>query len=307
MTQSNTFLAFVIAREDAGLLWPCISNLRRIGFEHVVVFCMEEFADEAERLGAAAINDATLEFVPVPSLPDDLSFLDLDNPYFAGPISRAQPDWIFAIDGDEFPVLEKNHISELKDIDDAHIVEVARFNHARQVDQGADAILRLLETPWRLPLIFKRRNALPDPESETETPRWLFHRIGPKVMIRPDAFRAFLLGTHGAVRPTNDDESPVKVVAKDMLIAHAPFTSFERFEGKINAAKSHIAQLPFMQRWDRAWHWKWWIKRQAEGALPAEFAREALSPDEMAALTTTGAVRTAAEIFAAWEQGATDD
>lgn len=148
-----------------------------------------------------------------------------------------------------------------------------------------------------MPLIAERLNAALDQGTDSG-PRWSFHRIAPRVMIRPDRFQRLEIGDHDVSCQQGAEDAPRQIESTDMCVVHLPFTSYPRFEQKLRNIEAHLSHVNFMTG-ARAWHWTWWLRRFREGALAEEYEREALATDEFAALQTAGGICTAEELIAA--------
>lgn len=289
-------LAIVCAREDYGLLAPCIANLRAIGFDHVLVACIEDFADKLSEVQASIAIMGNVSATAVRPPFEEGSLLDLSGPYLGPVIERHRPEWLFMLDVDEFPVVRGGNLSGLRGLAEADLLNVQRYNFARRRGETEAETLARLSAPSRIPLIAERQNAALDLGTDSG-PRWIFHRIAPRVMIRPDRFQRLDIGGHRVGRRQGSDDAPQQIDSSDMCIVHVPFTSYDRFEQKLRNIEAHLSHVDFMIG-SRAWHWKWWLSRFRQGALAYEYEREGLGNDEYAALEATGGICTADQLIA---------
>lgn len=290
-------LAIVCVREDHGLLDPCIANLRAVGFDHVVVACIEAFADQLSEVQACFATAGDVSFIPVRPPFDEANLLDLSGPYLGLVIERHRPEWLFMLDVDEFPVVRGGHLSELRGLAEADLLKVQRYNFARRRGETEAEILARLAAPARIPLIAERRDAALDLGTDSG-PRWTFHRIAPRVMIRPTRFQRLEIGAHQVSRRQGADDAPRQIDSTEMCVVHLPFTSYARFEQKLRNIEAYLSHVDFMTG-ARAWHWKWWLRRFREGGLAEEYEREGLATDEYAALQASGGICTAEELIEA--------
>lgn len=290
-------LAIACVREDDGLLAPCIANLRAIGFDHILVACIEEFADQSTEIQACFSDADNVSVAPVRQMFDDAKLLDLSGSYLGPVIEHHRPDWLLMLDVDEFPVVRGGHLSTLPGLAEADLLTVQRYNFARRRGETEAEILALLTAPEKIPLIAERRDAALDLDTDSG-PRWTFHRIAPRVMIRPDRFQRLEIGAHGVSRRHDADNALRQIDSTDMCVVHMPFTSYARFEQKLRNIEAHLSRGNFMTG-SRAWHWKWWLRRFREGALAEEYEREGLANDEYAVLQSRGGICTAEELTAA--------
>ena len=85
--------------------------------------------------------------------------------------------------------------------------------------------------------------------------------------------------------------------ASDLLIAHLPFTSAERFERKLGNIRRvfEVHDAHFGEH--LAWHWRRWLALPDAAAIRAEFARQHFDAATLACLRADGVVMSAAEWF----------
>ena len=289
-------LAIVCVREDDGLLAPCIANLRAIGFDHVVVACIEAFADKLSEVQASIAIMGNVSAIAVRPPFEEASLLDLSGPYLCPVIERHRPEWLLLVDVDEFPVVRGGNLSGLQGLAEADLLKIKRYNFARRRGETEAEILARLSAPSRIPLIADRQDATLDLGTDSG-PRWIFHQIAPRVMIRPARFQRLEIGAHQVDCRKASDDAPQQIDSSDMCIVHIPFTSYDRFEQKLRNIEAHLSHVDFMTG-SRAWHWKWWLSRFHQGALADEYEREGLGSDEYAALQAAGGICTAEELIA---------
>lgn len=288
------FMAVIGVREDAGLIRPCVDNLRRIGFHSIVLACVEEFAAYTDELAAHFRGDSAVSVVALPHTVRDESFYDFDSSFFGPLLEQYSPDWLYMGDVDEFPVIHGSRLDTLADIASADVIMINRYNHARCRGQSAQEIVGSLERPGLLPLLTKRSKG-GQRTHEAEAPRWLLHALHPKVLVRPHRFERFIVGAHGVRGWRGPGDGPVQARPRQIAIAHIPFTSFERFEQKVRNAREHLMGND-IHHGNRAWHWKRWVQCLGQGTLVDEFSREALSAEELDRMRRAGEVRTGDEI-----------
>ena len=299
------FVAMVGVREDEGLLAPCVANLRRIGFDHVVLVCVEDFAQQAPKVAALYAGDAGVSIVPFPTVANDASFLELSGAPIGPVIEAHRPDWLMMLDVDEFPVVRGGHLSGLHGLEEADCITIQRYNFARRRGEGENDILAKLNEPELMPLITDRRDAKSDLAS-TAGPRWSFHTIAPRVLFRPQLFRRLGIGAHGVTGWQGVGAGPTHVNSADMCIVHLPFTSYQRFEQKVRNIQAHLAGSKFLEG-QLAWHWKFWLRRFGERALAAEYDAEALTEEEFSLMSAAGGILTSERILAISGDAARDD
>lgn len=292
------FLAAVAAREDEGLLDPCVRNLRRMGFDHVAVICVEEFHQETPRLQALFADDPGISVTPAPTEMTHPDAALMQGPILGPLLARHPAEWLLVIDCDEFPILDATRIEDVAELETADLAVLPRYNYARRADEDEATILGRLDALDRVPLIAERANmTVLARDYEDAQPRWSMHSIGPKLMLRPSRFRTLTAGAHGASDFLVEGREPVKIMAEHMVIAHFPFTSYDRFHQKVVNARAHLDMTQLHTNPASAWHWKWWIRRLEQDGLPEEYRREAFDAAEFAERSASGAIRTAKQMF----------
>lgn len=300
------FAALVLAREDEGLLEPCARNLRRIGFDHVEVICVEEFHTATAGLKTRFADDPGIGVTAAPTEITDPAAVLMSGPIIGPLLARHPAEWLLVIDCDEFPVVDGGRIDDIADLDTADAVVIPRYNYARRAGEDRDPILARMNRLDDVPLITERSNMMAARKSKG-TPRWSLHAIGPKLMLRPSRFGALTAGGHGTAEYRGPGDAPVQIETRHMLIAHFPFTSYERFHQKVVNARAHLNLSDLHKKPGSAWHWKWWIERLDQDGLADEYRREAFDDTEYAAGLDTGAIRLPAQIFPGPDPVAADD
>jgi hypothetical protein len=117
----------------------------------------------------------------------------------------------------------------------------------------------------------------------------------PKIIARPERIANVHLGHHDM---DGAGEQPLaRRIAQDLVIAHLPFTTYQRFARKVDNIRSLLVAHPDMFPGHAAWHWKRWARIADEGNLPGEFRRQCLSAPHLQQLRSQGVVRSAAELF----------
>ena len=289
-------MALVGMSEDEGLIDPCVDNLRRIGVSHIVLYCIEGFASEAPALTKRYAEQAEVTIVPIPAPSDLQALLAMAGPAIGPQIERVNPDWIFALDVDEFPIVQGGDLRRLAALSRADTIRVPRYNYARRVGESGTEILTALGRAEDMSVIVDQRDTMKDLDTP-DGPRWSFHQIAPKVMLRPHMFLRMGVGTHTVSGWKGDTKQPVEETSREIAIVHVPFTSFTRFEQKVRNAEAHIETTGFHDNRNSAWHWKWWVRRYQEGGLRQEFDREALSGDEYGALVRSRTIQRAGALI----------
>jgi hypothetical protein len=285
--------AVIGVKDEADLIGPCIERLRAIGVGPIVVLDDHSTDGTAEIVDALARSDQRLRRVTF--VPDLMTNLARRGPALTSLIDDFAAEWVLFTDADEFWICARDPLDSILQRQSADVVIVDRFNvplfdPAFQPKSGMDE-RRFLDTP----LIVQRASLNTDSMRESRDQRWVMHAINPKVVCRARVIHEFNVGAH-MVR-TSTGEAPSKSTSSEVVIAHVPFTTKQRFRVKVENARH------FFDRWiseypgDAAWHWKRWIEIAEAGELDSEFERQKMTPAEMQAMCATGAIATARELF----------
>ena len=114
-------------------------------------------------------------------------------------------------------------------------------------------------------------------------------------MARPHVIAGVEPGSHDVTGSA--DANILRRAARDLLIAHVPFSTDERFWRKLDNIRTELAQNPAYFNGELSWHWKRWAA-MTDNALAHEFARQMPDDTELSLLRDRAVVRSAEEIFA---------
>src|SRR5262249_39445042 len=105
---------------------------------------------------------------------------------------------------------------------------------------------------------------------------WICGVFPPKIMARPTKIGGVTPGLHDIIE---SNEPLQRVRARDLFIAHLPFTTRTRFECKVNNIQALFAEEKvdifgddaWQNEGDRTgWHWRRWAALASEGRLDEE-------------------------------------
>jgi glycosyltransferase involved in cell wall biosynthesis len=282
--------AVVGVKDEVELIDACLAHLHRIGVSEIVVFDMGSTDGTLQRLHAHSREGA----LRLHELSDrDPKLLQRANELIQATLCSTASDWVIFQDADEFWIPASGNLADCVERVECELLSVPRYN--------VPVTPQRVCWPWPLApsqydrlWLFARK--VPDLhrrlQSEVEV-AWISGVPRPKIMARPGCIDGIRDGGHQAVPRagrTVRGHHPV-----DLLIAHVPFTSFERFQRK----RSNIAQ--YLRHRDdpslRAWHWRRWDGIEEQLALRAEFERQLLTEEQLAALRTDATIRSAAEML----------
>lgn len=285
--------AILGTRDEAELLGPAVAALLRAGVSTVTI--IDDGSTDATPTVIARLTRDPRVFALPP--PESLAGLqDFAGPVFGPVIARDAPDWVMLTDSDEFLLARGDPAALAAELAAHDVLEIARYNVAPGpggIDPAGlddDARLRTL------PLVTARTTL--DRASLAADParRWITHRIVPKLMVRPAVAAGFAASAHRiAPRP---GQSLRHGRARELLVAHLPFTDFPRFARKVANIADIFARFPDDYPGERAWHWKHWVELARAGRLAEEFARQTFDAAALATLRAEGGLASAAELFA---------
>jgi hypothetical protein len=129
-----------------------------------------------------------------------------------------------------------------------------------------------------------------------DTP-WIFGFAAPKVIARSAAVAQGIgMAAHA---PLADGVARSSAPTDDMLIAHLPVSSRERFRRKLDNIAQVFRRVGHRYTGSEAWHWRRWLDLAQAGQGDAEFERQVFDAARLAELRSAGTVRSAAEWFRA--------
>jgi hypothetical protein len=286
-------------KDEATLIERAIGHLYSIGIDTVLV------CDMSSTDGTKGILDRhsseKLRTIQIPNRVSSAEWLGRNLEL----IQSVKADWIIFLDADEFWICSTGDLrSYAKTLTGIDIVTVNRFNIPLGPDgPWAPPDLRFAKHDELLLVVDQnvqsRGSNLRKRLQEDPTLPWILGVPVPKVMARPDRIAGLIDGMHDII-PTSD--GPLRrLEARDLLIAHLPLTTRDRFFCKVRNMKEVFEANDFGE--DIAWHWRRWYNLLLEGALDHEFDRSILDDEAVRRLRRSGIIQSAAELFRSWPLG----
>lgn len=287
------FAALVGVKDEAELIGACLSHLRNIGIDQIVV---SDYGSTDGTLDILAnerrAGDLLVELV-------DVSTVANYDTWSVRETALAQStgaDWILFLDADEFWIPASGSLRGCRYLLEADILAVDRFNVALTALQRSAPPQTWLERHDHLLLFTTMPSHFKQyVENRPEVP-FITLMPGGKVMARPPVVAGVAPGSHDVLEQSVD-RSIRRLAAVDLLIAHVPFSTPERFTRKLHNIRAELAQNPACYHGDLAWHWKRWSAMTDCEAIGREFVNQMLPDDELARLRQSRVVRSAQEIF----------
>jgi len=282
-------LAHLGVLDEVELLPAVVGQLYRIGVDHVVVFDMGSTDGSLEWLRGH--EGPTLDLV---CLPNDRSWEELRRRTIES-IRKVAADWVLFLDADEFWLPATGSLRDTAALARAQVLTVERFNAVLLPDGVAFAAPPV---PERYPDILLHTRVIPHFNdhmlANPDTP-WISGVPAAKVMARVGLVEQVAMGGHDIVSATG---AAVRERAADLLIAHLPYTSRERFERRLANIAEFFRHSPDYLSGQQGWHWRRLHALWREGRGAEEFARQVTSPARLRELRAEGSVESAAEWLA---------
>jgi glycosyl transferase family 2 len=208
-------------------------------------------------------------------------------------LGQTDADWIIFLDADEFPLPASGRLSDTAAFARADVVALDRFNvplcsgrptlPVRLTPEHYDELMLVVDPAADYWQRLELAPSLP----------WLLSRIDPRVAARPDCIAGIEFGAHDVVPPAG---RPVRRErARDLVVAHAAFTTIQRFARKVGNIRETFRVNPTAFPEGYALHWRRWAALPDPQSVQEEFERMLLDPVAVAALRNRGAIRSAGE------------
>ena len=284
------FAAIVGVKDECDLLPHCMAHLARIGVGQVIAIDCGSRDGSLEWLRQHAGEGLRCERYD--DRDPDASAWERLNLRLA---RESGADWVLFQDADEFWIPASGRIADTAGLLDCDALSVHRFNvplgpHGACLGEG--------EPPGEANSLSLIVAPVPDFRSRLAADEglpWIRGVPVPKAMARPGRLAAMSQGGHDV---QGSDGVLRRGVAKDLLIAHLPFTSAERFERKLANIRRVFEVHDAYFGEHLAWHWRRWLALPDAAAVRAEFKRQHFDADTLARLRADGVVMSAARWFA---------
>ncbi|WP_176695920.1 glycosyltransferase family 2 protein [Phenylobacterium immobile] len=289
--------AHIGVKDEVELIDRTIDQLYSLGVEEILI-CDLFSTDGTEKILENRRSDA---FKIIKIANDELHDVALAMDLSA--VKALDADWVVFIDADELLIARDGDLKGALARADADLITVPRYNvplgpegalMPADLSPEHHAQIQLIVEPPGGDMRLHLRN---NPETA-----WIRAVPSAKVIARQHCIGGLRDGMHQIVVAAG--QTPRRRVSDELLIAHLPLTTFERFKRKVtvNIRECFDAdeQLEFTDPEEeptRAWHWRRWLALAERGELEQEFRRSQFSADELAALQRNGTVRSAADLF----------
>ena len=280
-------------KDDNEMLGPAIAHLRAIGVSRI--FAWDAGSTDGSYETLLHEQQADLEIFRYDDTDNDMTEW---HALMARIIRTAESegcDWILFQDADEFWLPETGRLDASLSDTKVDVLNVTRLNVPLK-DGAANASFPLIPAAYDDLMLFARA----DPgfrDTLINDPRAAWVRMVPlpKIIARPKSIDTTSLGNHFHVARAGI--APSERTPRNLVIAHFPFTTPERFHRKMVNMRVFLENHPTSFDGDTAWHWKRWIANASDDEFEAEFGRNDLDAATFARLRDNGTIASATEWF----------
>jgi hypothetical protein len=279
--------------DEVELIEQCIAQLRTIGVDLIVVTDVGSTDGTLEILRALSRGP---DFCLIETSPENL--WGFPGRMYERTVAEFEVDRVLLLDADEFWIPRTGNLKDTVGLEATDVLRVERFNvpPVRGVPLLPDTlspaaydrlflVAKPVEQPW---LEFQRRPNLAS----------IMTRVVPKCILDPARVAGFAMGGH---RPLEKHGiKPTTKVPGDLLIAHAPFSTYTRFLRKLQNIEKTISLHGHLYKAQQAWHWRRWLALAEEGKAEEEFSRQLLTQEQFSQALAEGTIQSAKQWF---EQG----
>lgn len=286
-------VAYVGVMDEVELIERQIRHLYNIGVGHVVVI-------------DSGSTDGTVEVVRDYAAAGKVTLIDgyrfaidsaakLRKQYEAS-LEEANPDWILIQDADDFIIPRSGDIRQSLAGKSADVVRLERFNvpviagkplWPDEIRPDTFGDLKIF-----LDAIGGFRKHL---KENPETP-WIRGKVMQKVAARPSCVKGVKMGGHDII-PVDGVVLEYET-ADDILVAHVPFSSYDRFQLKVENIRELFSRDAERFGENMGWHWARWLDVLERGELRLEYQKQCITPDELKRLESDGGVVSVEDWFA---------
>jgi hypothetical protein len=291
-TTAPSIAAFVGVKDEVEIIAASIAHLRHIGVDHIIV---SDAGSTDGTLDVLAAERRAGDLVVTHQDPGEIVDYATESDRAVALARESGADWVVFMDADEFWIPATGSLKDCRHLHDADVILADRFN---VVVTPRHLLMPTSLTPRtydRLRLFTRQvddfRTYL---EHHPQTP-FVTVRPGPKVMARPSVTAAIAPGGHDV---GSRGTAVRRVTATDLIVAHVPFSTPDRFVRKVANIRQELQHHPGYFAGRCAWHWRRWAEMTAPGAIDAEFARQISDDRALAGWCRDGLVRSAAELLA---------
>lgn len=284
-------VACIGVRDEVELIGHCVNHLRMIGIDRFLVFDLSSADGTRDVLATYESCDFTV--VDIPKNTSTKSLIEQSTRI----IKTLDADWVFLVDADEFPLPKGGNVRNCKFLYNKDVARVSRFNVAIGSDGPLVPDVLAADQYDKIWLVVEPMENFRELIFQEASIPWIRAIPAPKIVARLNRFDGFTDGGH-QILPTSGP--PLRrVVPDDLIVAHLPITSLERFKTKIRNIRETLSlnQEHYASDAKLAWHWKRWLDLDQTGELEEEFRRSVWDETILDALKNEGVLRSARSMF----------
>lgn len=282
--------AVLSVKDEAELIERSVEHLWAIGVDVILAFDMGSRDGTVEAL--ERLQSTRLQLFRWDDRDPDTSQIE-EATWSA--VRHCGADWVLFQDADEFWLPASGRLQDCAALNNADVLSVDRFN---VVLGSAGPLLPAALTPSEYPRCTLIVKSPPDFRSRLEQDdslAWIGIVPGRKAMARRHCVARLIEGLHEVEAPPG--MAIRRQVPDDLLIAHLPLSTPERFAAKVENIRAHLAVHAPNMGPQIAWHWRRWLRLEDEGRLAQEFERSVFDPATLEHLRAEGVVQSAAQWF----------
>lgn len=272
--------------DEVELIEPCIRHLRAIGVDLIVLTDLGSIDGTTERLEEFE-RDPDICQIRLRRDEDPWGFPER---MYQKTVTEFAPDRILFLDADEFWLPRSGNIKETASLAQADALSVRRLNVPLVAGQPVLPVdfspagyeqLHVVANP----LTGARGRLEQDPDAS-----WIMTEIVPKTLVDPRKVDGVIVGAHGVVKTGGNQ--PNVVTPDDLMIAHFPFSTADRFLRKLANIDRSLKVFGHRLKGAQAWHWRRWVELAEKGKGEEEFRRQILTPEAFQEAVAKGMLQT---------------
>jgi len=273
--------------DEVEFIASCIHHLRLIGVDLIVVTDVGSTDGTGEALNEFA-RDPDIRLIRLSREEDPWGFPER---MFQKTISDYSIDRVIFLDADELWLPRSGDLKETVELAGADVLKVNRFNVP--MVEGRPSFSAAVSTATYKDIYFVT-DPVEDGQIKVGIDPDLTHsriRAMPKIMVNPRRVAGIVMGCHDVAEKA--DIRPVTWVPDDLVIAHFPFSTWPRFQRKLNNIRRSFAYFGHRLEDGQAWHWRRWVDLADQGKAEEEFHRQMLTQKEFDNLLASGVIQSA--------------
>jgi hypothetical protein len=282
--------AAIAVLDDVESVEQCIQHHARIGVDSFVIYDLGSRDGTREIVkgleGRDNVYVGYADMLAVTRRDPHQPRTPIANLMQAAAYERFRPDYLLYVDADEFWMPSGGALRLGSYGGD--LLEVRRYNVIpdRKLAAGEWG---LSQVPLRDRIVYRDRVQY-GPTLDHKT-RVVQHAIGPKIAHRGTPM-TIAFGNHAIL-----DAPVAKVSPHDLVILHFPFSTFDRFQRKIQNAESFVDENNSRMESAEAWHWRLWVHAYRQGLLREAYESQFSTDQEIERLLRDGTACYARELF----------